>query len=750
MTDYHLKSIAFVGTYPPEKCGIANYTFDLDKSLTDNSNGLNSIIIPVIDLCTQYLSSKCNLIISRNNIMSYIDAANYLMKNNIDIVSIQHEYGIYGGTSGSNILMFMRCLKIPIITTLHTILRTPNPLQRQILEEIAAHSNHLVVLSNYGKTLLEKIYNVNPNKIDVIPHGVPEIGQVDGSFLKRKYGIEGKKLLLTFGLLSSNKNIETVINALPTIIKGFSNIIYVIIGETHPKILIREGELYRNKLIELVHKLNMEEYIMFHNHYISKEELKEWLSIADIFIFVPENIEQIVSGTLAYAIGAGKAIISTPFWYAKEMLKDGGGVLVRSGDQKEISESILHLLKNDEDRIKLGIKAHTLSKEMQWDKVAEKYYNIFKHCHNHNEKTSAIDFEGWFWQKGLSLIKLDHLRRMTDNTGMLQHAIFSIQEYKEGYCSDDNARALIATILIEQIPELMGDDIYNLASQYLAFLRYGLNYDTGRMRNFLSFNRVWLEVNGSECCHGRTLWALGVTLGKSKNSRLREIAIHLFESVLKTILELKDPRSWSFALLGLNDYLKHFPKNMEASYARDILSEKLLRTYQNHASKDWPWFEDSLTYFNARLSQALISTGESIGREDMLAVGIDSLKWLSEIQSSNEGYFNPIGNKGFFPHLGVKATFDQQPIEAYSMICASIEAFRVTDDTKWIKEAYKIFAWFYGFNILGLSLYDSLTGGCCDGLQPDGLNFNQGAESTLSYILSFLELYCFDSIPFKN
>jgi glycosyltransferase involved in cell wall biosynthesis len=738
-----INRLAFVGNYLPRQCGIATFTTDLCEAIATEYAETACIALPINDTQEGYAyPPRVRFEIAEKDIDSYRRAADYLNINNIDLVSLQFEYGIYGGTAGSHILALLRELRMPIVTTLHTILREPDPDQRQVLETVAALSGRLVVMSERGKDFLQEIYRIAPEKIDVIPHGIPDMPFVDPSFNKDLFGVEGKIVLLSFGLLSANKGIENVISALPKIVKCYPNVVYLILGVTHPHVLQQEGETYRLSLQWLAQENGVEGNVIFYNRFVSSEELVKFISAADIYITPYLNAQQIVSGTLAYTLGAGKAVISTPYWYAEEILADGRGSLVPFNDPEALADSVIDLLDHETKRHAMRKRAYMYGRKMIWPVVARRYMESFTKARAEHRHFISPGFTAKVLDKHLGElppIKLDHLHHMTDDTGMLQHAKFIIPNYQEGYTTDDNTRALIVSVLLE---ELNNSEAFELSSRYLAFISYAFNSKTGRFNNFMDYQRRWLKENSSDDCQGRALWALGSVLGRSNTPALQSMAGTLFEQLLPVILETTSPRAWAFALIGIHEYLQRFEGDSRAGQVREELAERLMTLYQKNRTDEWRWFEPVLSYSNAALPQALLMCGQWIPNRAMTEAGLESLSWLTEIQrgDKNTSHFVPIGSNGFYKLGGERARFDQQPIEAQAMVSASLEAFRITGDKRWRKEARRAFEWFLGRNDLNLSIYDSTTGGCRDGLHPDRVNENQGAESTLAFLQSLLEL----------
>ncbi len=739
-----IRRIAFLGNYIPRQCGIATFTTDLSEAIANRFPETGCFVMAMNDRKEGYeYPPQVRFALEQEEPITYERAADYLNLNQVDVVSLQHEYGIFGGEAGKNILDVLREIRMPVVTTLHTVLDHPDKHQFKVMNEVVSLSNRLVVMSQRGVRFLKEIYHVPDDKIDFIPHGIPDVPFVDPNFYKDSFGVEGKTVILTFGLLSENKGIENVIKALPKIIRQRPDVIYVILGATHPNVLRSDGEKYRNNLKGLARRLGVMDHVMFDNRFVTQDELVEYIGAADIYITPYLNKEQITSGTLAYAVGAGKAVISTPYWYAEELLAEERGILVGFNDPDAIAEQVVSLLENEAVRHAMRKRAYLSGREMVWQKVAERYIESFERARS-EPNTSPIRIftdEKLDERAGdLPSLNLFHLSRMTDTTGMLQHAVYSLPNYSEGYTTDDNARALIVTILLEQLGEEWLTGSQELSNRYLAFLWHAYNQENGRFRNFMGYQRAWLENTGSEDSHGRALWAAGVTIGRSNHTALRSVASTLFNWGLEHALELTSPRAWAFTLLGIDEYLRLFRGDRVASSAGIELAERLMDLYIALNQPDWHWFENTVTYCNAALPHALLTVGEWAERKDMVETGLESLTWLMESQTTPEGYFNPIGSQGFYTRGGERAVFDQQPVEAQTTISACLRAHRITGDETWLHAARMCFDWYMGANVVGKTLYDAATGGCMDGIHPDRVNQNQGAESTLSFLLSLLEL----------
>jgi glycosyltransferase involved in cell wall biosynthesis len=744
------KRIAFIGDYLPRRCGIATFTTDLCESIAGELPDTCCFAVPVNDREEGYAyPPRVRFEIEESDPASYRRAADFLNINRVDLVCLQHEYGIYGGTAGSHILGLLSDLRMPVVTTLHTVLKEPDAAQRRVMSRLAAFSDRLVVMSHLGVKFLREIYNIPESKIDFIPHGIPDVPFVDSSFYKDHFGVEGKQVLLTFGLLSPNKGIEYAIEALPAILAKHPNVVYIVLGATHPHVQRADGESYRLQLQRLARTKGVERNILFFDQFVGIEELVEFIGAADIYLTPYLNPAQITSGTLAYTVGAGKAVVSTPYWYAEELLGEGRGLLIPFADSKAIAERVNELLDNDTERHAMRKRAYMLGREMTWPRVAQRYLESFVQAAEERKqrprpafKVPTLDTRPPY----LLPLNLNHLRQMTDDTGLVQHAYFTVPNYHEGYATDDNARGLIVAVYLEERGEDPQNEISVLASRYLAFLINSFNSTTNRFRNFLSYDRRWQEKIGSEDCHGRSLWGLGTVIGRSKQPGLRGAAAHLFEAALPTTENFASPRAWAFTLLAIHEYRKRFGGDRVARRLMETLSKRLLEIYRRNYAADWPWFEYSLTYCNAVLPHALLVCGQALGEEEMIETGLRSLEWLAHLQQATQGHFVPIGSNGFYPRGGERARFDQQPVEAQAMVSACLTAKAVTDNTRWDLHLHRAFDWFLGHNDLGLSLYDPATGGCRDGLHSDRCNQNEGAESTLAFLHSLLEI-CLAETP---
>jgi len=738
-------SIVLIGNHLPRQCGIATFTTHLLESIALNVKDIDCWAVAMNDQPDGYsYPSQVQLEINQDQLKEYSLAADQLNLSQVDVVCVQHEYGIFGGQRGSFIIELLSDLKMPIVTTLHTLLKEPADIEHNIILQLAELSDRLVVMSERSVEFLRNIYRVEADKIVLIHHGIPDVPLLETSTYKGKFGISENKVLLTFGLLSPGKGIETVINALPEIVKTHPDVIYMIVGTTHPHLKAEHGEDYRISLHLLAKMLGVEDHVVFHDHFVADEDLLEFVGAADIYVTPYLNEAQIVSGSLAYALGMGKAVISTPFLYAQELLADGRGRLFPFRDHIQLSSEIINLLDHPDELRAIQHKAYDYGRQMIWSHVGSRYIETFEQARHHRLRKSVPVrnlFPLGLRQQPLPEIRFDHLLRMTDGVGMLQHSRFTVPDREHGYCVDDNARALIVAVTAQDL-QPRDSSLNDIAPIYLSFLDHAFNRDTGLFRNFMSYERCWLEEKGSEDSHGRALWGLGIVVALGRHDGQVNHAANLFQLALPAVEYFSSPRAVASAIIGIHAFLSCKRGNNQIEIMCRILSDKLMQWFRNLSSQDWPWCEETLTYDNARLPQALLLSGQWLGDDEMLQTAFRALTWLMEIQRDETGcYFAAIGNHAWFTRGGDKAKFDQQPIEAAAMVDACIEAFNITRDKEWITFAYRCLNWYQGDNELHISLYDHATGGCRDGLQAQGVNENQGAESTLCWLMALIAIY---------
>jgi len=740
-----LKKIAVIGNYFPRQCGIATFTGDLCDALAGQmeKSDENLIAVAMDDMDEGYhYPDRVKFQIRANVQPDYIRAADFLNVHKFDVAILQHEFGIFGGSDGAYIIRLIKNLRMPVITTLHTILQDPFGKQRVIIQELARYSESLVVMAHKARSMLKEVYGIDDSKIEFIPHGIPDTPFKRSDTFRNHLGLSENKILLTFGLLSPAKGLDMMIKAMPGIIERHPDAVYIILGQIHPYVVKESGDSYLQGLYHLVNRLGMNDHVLFRNRFVRMDTLIQYITAADIYITPYINEQQIVSGTLAYSTGMGTPAVSTPYWYAKEMLADGRGRLVPFNDDHAMAEAVNHLLDHEEERMEIREKCYRFGRSMIWKEVGRSYFKLIGKVLTHTKDQAIPQFSERPDARIVSElpdINLKHMRIMTDDTGMLQHAKYSIPDRSHGYCADDNARALIVACMHYSL--LKDKGVVPLIQTYLSFMNDSFNPGNARFRNFMSYDRRWLEEMGSEDSHGRSLWGLGTAVKCAPSDSIRKMAAGLFSEGLPALENFTSPRAWAFAIVGLQAYMEAFGGDTTARRLRAVLGEKLFDLFKQRASHDWPWCEDQVTYANAKLSHALILAGQWIPHTEMFEMGINSLNWLLARQKAPEGHLSIIGNTDWHNREGDSSTFDQQPIEAMCLIEACAEAFRATGERKWIEEGYRCLSWFLGRNDLNVQIYDFETGGCCDGIQPTGVNANQGAESTLSWLISLLTMY---------
>lgn len=734
--------VAFIGNSLPRRCGIATFTTDLQLAVAASPLGVGTAIIAMTDSGGDYVyPPTVSFEVRQEHEEDYVRAAEIINTGDYDAVSLQHEFGIFGGEAGEHILILLDRLTVPVITTLHTVLAAPGPAQRLVLDRILAVSERVVVMAEKGRELLIDTYGADAKKIEVIPHGIPDFAFVEPDGAKERLGFSGRTVILTFGLLSPNKGIEVMIDAMPAVLLSRPNAVYVVLGATHPNLVRDQGETYREGLMARAASLGISDHVVFLDQFVDRPTLLEYIAMCDVYVTPYLNQAQMTSGTLAYSFGLGKAVVSTPYWHALELLADGRGILVPFADATAMGGEIAALLADPLRHNAMRKRAHVASRSMTWTQTAESYLALVKQV-SVSQQTRQPARIHVMTQPGdgrrLPAISINYLQTMTDDTGLFQHAIHTVPDRSHGYCVDDNARGLLLASSLngfsaDQLPDAM-------TSTYAAFVQHAFNRDTKRFRNFMAFDRRWLEEQGSEDSHGRTLWALGVTARDDSRATRRHWASALFAEAVAPVESFGSPRAWAFTLLGLNAYCEVQPGDDFASQFRLRLAYRLVALLRQVEASDWVWFEEGLAYDNARLCEALIVCGRSAGLPGYAEAGLRTLDWLVERQTSPEGLFRPVGTLGFADVRLPPKPFDQQPVEAAATIAACLEAWKTTGNERWRAVARRAFAWFRGSNDLGKPLVDAELGSCRDGLHPDRPNENCGGESVVSYLLSLADM----------
>ncbi|MGE5772104.1 MAG: glycosyltransferase family 4 protein [Hyphomicrobiales bacterium] len=736
-----IQRIAFIGNHLPRRCGIATFTNDLHRAVSLARSDLETGVVAMTDPGGAYDYPKAvHLAIQDENIGEYVAGAAFLNNAGFDVVSLQHEYGIFGGEAGGNITELLSRLEMPVVTTLHTVLAKPTPAQHGVMQRIIDISSKVVVMSEKGRQLLRSAHDVADSKVEIIPHGIPDLPFRETHSAKAKLGFTGQTVILTFGLLSPNKGIEIMLDAMPGIIKSCPDAVYVILGATHPNLVRQQGEAYRHGLMARVRDLGIQDHVVFFNQFVEQSTLLDFISMCDVYVTPYLNEAQMTSGTLAYSFGLGKAVVSTPYWHAKELLGDGRGILVPFGDAKAISSEIAALLTNDVRRHAMRKRAYASSRSMTWRETAERYLTVFDSAREQTiERILPAAAPSVSGGNAMPELRIGHFLSLCDDTGILQHAVHSVPDRAHGYCVDDNARALLLSSALANSGDMQPLSEIDTTA-FAAFIQHAWNSDTRRFRNFMGYDRRWLEKSGSEDSHGRTLWALGECARTNRDPSRRKWAAALFKTALPVVETFSSPRAWAFALLGLDAYCALQTRDVFASGMRKLLADRLMTLFIASQREDWLWFEDVLAYDNARLSQALIQTGLATHTPAYVETGLRSLHWLMSVQTTSSGCFRPVGSESFGRIREMPNAFDQQPVEAWAAISACLAAHRADGGEEWSLGASRAFEWFLGKNDLQTALVDPVTGSCSDGLHPDRANENKGAESVLSYLLGLVEM----------
>lgn len=731
-----LRKVAFIASSLPQKCGIATFTSDLIANVRaaagDNFEPL--VVAMKSDESCQY-AEPVKFEIRPQVKNDYITAADFLNFSHIDLISIQHEFGLFGGDAGSYLNLLLQRVKAPIVTTLHTVLKEPDEHYYRSMIDVCHASDKIIVMNDRGVTMLKEIYDVPEKKIELLPHGIPDLPFVDSSYYKAKFGMENRRTILTFGLLSKNKGIENMLRAMPEIVKADPSILYIILGRTHPSVVKHDGESYRFGLQRLVKELGLSDNVIFHNQFVTDEKLQNFLCAADLYVTPYINREQLTSGTLAFAVGTGKAVVSTPYWAAEELISDGRGRLVDFNDSKGLANAVIEILDNDKLFFTMRRKAYEYGRSITWPMIGKRYWKLFssRKLPFHTKSTAKPIREDAISILEVPEPPLDHLQRLTDDTGLYQHAKFVIPNRQHGYCTDDNSRAVVA--MAKYYRQYAEPEALRLFDIYLSFLIHAQNED-GTFKNFMNFDRTWVEGEPEHDSLGRALWAFGSIMPKPPLPKYLPIIKDYFDKTVHHVPSLS-MRGMAYSIFGMAHYLQQFPGASEIKRYLTIAADHLLDQYQTNSHKDWQWFEDILTYDNAVLCDAMFTASMALDNEKYLQAAQRTCDFLLENIYTGE-HFSYIGCKGWYERGGKRAKFDQQPLEVAGTTMMLKSAYTVTGDPKYLKLQRKAFDWFLGDNDLQLPVYDFRTKGSADGLEVSGVNYNQGAESLLSFFLSLL------------
>ena len=721
----HVGHIALIGNYLPRQCGIATYTTDTFDALHKRFPDLTVDVYAMDDHPGRYdYPAEVTGSIPQNDLSAYLAIARQIEQSGAEAIWLQHEYGIFGGPAGEYILALLDRSTLPLIVTLHTVLEKPNVDERRVMEELLRRASKVVVMAERGREILQRVYGANKRSLVMIPHGVPDRAFSDTATFKPQFGWEGRQVILTFGLLAPNKGIETMVKAMPAIAAEHPDALYVVLGATHPNLVAHEGEAYRERLKAQADELGVADHIQFLDGFVGYDELIDYLQAADIYATPYVNPAQITSGTLSYAVGVGKAVVSTPYVHATEILADGHGVLVDFRDSDAFAREINALLSSDRDRQQLQERAYARGRTMTWPRLAERAMEEVDQMIAAKPSRLPVAAKIQPLQPDIAAVE-----RMSDATGMLQHSIFSIPDRRHGYCIDDNARALM---LMSAMPDLDPAVRDRWMTVYASFVQYAWNPDKRRFRNFMNFDRTWCEDQGSEDSNGRTLWALGVTARDAHERKHRDWATVLFDGSASIAFELQSPRAQAFAMMGAAALLEVRPGHQLACRILERFADEHMTLLASYRRPEWRWFEIVLAYDNARLPEALIRAGLALGRKDVVDCGLETLDWIVAKQTSPDGRFRAIGTESFGRERADPLPFDQQPLEAQATIDACAAAFDATGEARWKEAAERAYHWYLGLNDLDMPLATAQDGGCFDGLMPTGLNRNQGAESILA------------------
>ncbi len=729
------KKVVFISSFHPRKCGIATFTSDLITSTSLAAKGEFEPLVVAMQSGGQKYNDPVKFEIRENVKSDYICAADYINFSHVDVICVQHEFGIFGGEAGSYLSLLLNRLKAPIITTLHTVMDDPEPALSKSLIEVCNASHTVITMNERGVDMLRDIYKISRKKIKLIAHGIPDLPFVDSNYYKHQFGLEDRKTILTFGLLSKNKGIEVMLKAMPTIIKADPTVMYIVLGMTHPNVLKHEGESYRFSLQQMVKDLGLEEHVIFHNRFVNDQELHNFLCAAEIYVTPYHSLKQLTSGTLSFAVGTGKAVVSTPYWAAEELLADGRGMLVPFGDSKQIAKAIAEILKSDSLFYSLRRRAYDYGRSRTWPKIGQAYWKLF-HARRLPVRIAAkstLSAAETISHIEVPEPSLEHLIKLTDDTGLYQHAKFTIPNREYGYCTDDNARGVIAmTRYYAQYPE---PEAMKLLDIYLSFIIHSQNSD-GSVKNMMNFERTWFRKEAKSDAFGRVLWAFGTVMAKPPTPLYLSVIKDCFDKSVEHI-QKQVPKGMAYSILGMCDYLKQFPGASEIKRQLELAADELVTQYEESHYPDWQWFEDALTYDNAVLPHAMFVAGHACDNKKYIALAEKTCEFLLA-STFNGKHFSFIGCNGWYERGGTKAAFDQQPIEAAGMVMMLRAAYDATQNDYFLTLQRKAFDWFLGRNDLHIPLYDFRTKGCNDGLMRDGINMNQGAESTLSFLLSLL------------
>ncbi|TJZ63132.1 glycosyltransferase [Sphingobacterium olei] len=729
--------IAYISTYAPRQCGIATFAHDILSAISfnDQDKKIDQHVFALTDEGEIYdYPDDVVFSIAQHTLADYIKAAEYINQHQYDVCVLEHEYGIFGGKSGDFILSLIDNLDIPLVVNLHTVLKRPSVDERSILNRIAQRASKLVVMSQFAIELLTQVYKIKETKILLIPHGVPQFS-VEHQDAKQKLNLSDRKVIMTFGFIGRSKGIDVAIKALPALVAKFPEVLYLVVGKTHPTTLKRTGEEYRHYLEELVEELNLQNNVRFVNLFVDIADLSLYLSACDIYITPYVNEAQITSGTLSFAVGAGAAVLSTPYWHAKEMLAEGRGVLFNFNDDKKLAHILLDLFSNPDKLDTVRQKAYLYGQELSWNKLGVRYINLFERVVLRQVEEDAVN-----QLKKIALyfpeFDLTHIKRLTNHVGILQHAKYATPNYHHGYCLDDNSRAMLLALMAYEL--YPSEELEGLISTYLNYVHY-MQLDSGKFRNFMSFSNEFLDDEGTEDSFGRTIWSLGYLLKAAPFNSFYQMGKELFFNAVPHFKTMKSVRAVAYNIMGVTYYLEHQPNDKDVLAELSAMAHYIVSEYRQNSGENWQWFEKIISYDNALLPLSILRAGTILKDDVLIEVGMESFKFLDQL-IFEKGYLSIIGNTKWYVEGAERSKFGQQPIEVSTVILLYDQTHKITQDEKYLTKMISSFQWFLGKNELHLSLYDPETKGCCDGLESHGVNRNQGAESTICFWISYMHV----------
>lgn len=715
--------LALVGTFAPRKCGIATFTSDMHEKFAEFHPEMDVDVYALDDPTAPMAYPAVAGVIDYDSSASFEEAARRINASGADAVWLQHEYGIFGGEDGEMVCDFVERIAPPLVLTCHTVLSEPSERQAAIMRHLVSRASRIMVMSRHARDLLIRLYGAPDNVVEIIEHGAPDRPFGRQPQFKQAFGLAGRKVMMTFGLLGPGKGLESVLRAMPAIIARHPDVVYRIVGATHPRLVAREGEAYRQRLVELAEELRIADHVEWVNRFLDTDELLDQLEACDIYITPYPGLQQSTSGTLSYAVALGKAVISTPYVHARELLAQDVGRLIEPGSSQAIADAVNALFDRPDDLSAMQRRAYARGRSTIWPQFAGASARLALSALPRRARPTPLGTT-----PGLSGVFA-----MCDATGMFQHAIGIVPDRRHGYCVDDNARALM---LMNVAQGLSPEERLHRATTFAAFIEYAWNPDTARFRNFMRYDRSWAEDSGSDDSNGRSLWALGHTVALADSADLSQWALRLYRQAAPAFATIGSPRALGFAMLGAALVLRKHPHDPASLALLERGGAFLERLLGWDRTSHWPWFESGLGYDNPRLPQALIAAGTALGRQDWIDSGLASLRWICAMQVSAQGQFRPVGSETFGKSHAL-LPFDQQPLEAQAAIEAAACAYRVTGDAFWLDHARAAWRWFLGGNDRGAVLGDTASGRCRDGLTPRGANENCGAESILAFQLSY-------------